>query len=409
MSLVVYAFFYKICMGKCDMIDTKETEGRKRMKKCNSVFLIILMILCISGCGKKEAKYIEVKSDHSIFTDKFYYEQLSAKEKLIYQEIYQGIQNRDNSICIHDILPDKANQILQNIMYDFPEIFWIDGSSSSTQYGETFWELGYTVIEPVYTATQEERARKNAEIDNKTAEILASVPSEISEYEKVKYIYEYLIRHVEYVENAKDNQNIYSALVNGESVCAGYAKANQYLMNKLGIYCTYVTGTAQNENGIEPHAWNIVCLDGKYYYVDVTWADPVKADGQMDDSLIIYDYLCYSDAELSKTHILDDGYAYPICDSEDWNYYRNNQMYYESADEHTLLQAMYESIDLREDAIIFKFANDMLYEEGQDRITNELAEKGALYLGKQYGLREITYSFEKNSILNKVVVYWCYE
>ena len=84
-------------------------------------------------------------------------------------------------------------------------------------------------------------------------------------------------------------------------------------------------------------------------------------------------------------------------------------MYYESAEEQTILQAMYESIDRGEDATIFKFANDILYEEGRGKILSGLVETGALYLGEQYGLREITYSFEENSILDKIVIYWCYE
>lgn len=378
------------------------------MRKWYIVFMMTVMIFFINGCGKKEAEYIEVNVGDSIFNDKFYYEQLSEEEKVVYQEIYQGVQNGESTICIHDILPEKANQILQNVMYDFPEIFWLDGGSSSTQYGETLWEQGYTIVEPVYVYIQEERAEKNAEIERKAEEILASVPAEAGEYEKIKYIYEYLIRHIDYMEDAEDNQNIYSALVNGKSVCAGYAKANQYLLNRLGIYCMYVTGTSQNEDGREAHAWNIVRLDGKFYYVDVTWADPIKTEGQMDDSVIIYDYLCCSEAELLKTHTLDEGYRYPVCDSEDLNYYQKNQMYYESADEETILQAMYESIDRGDDATIFKFANDILYEEGRGRIVSGLAEAGALYLGEQYGLREITYSFEENSILDKVVVYWCY-
>ena len=380
-----------------------------RKRKWYRLFMIVAMLFFINGCGKKEVEYIEVNVDDSMFVDKFYYEQLTEEEKIIYQEIYQGVQNGDNTIQIHDILPDKANQILQNVMYDFPEIFWLDGASSSTQYSETLLEQGYTVIEPVYVYGQEERAKKSAEIKAKAGEILASIPIESGEYEKIKYIYEYLINHIDYVEYAEDNQNIYSALVNGKSVCAGYAKANQFLLNELGIYCTYVTGTSQNEDGTEAHAWNIVRLDGKYYYVDVTWADPIKTEGQIADSIVIYDYLCCSEEELMKTHTLDEGYDYPVCNSEDWNYYQRNQMYYESADEQTILQAMYESIDQGEDATIFKFSNSTLYEEGRGRIINGLAETGALYLGEQYGLREITYSFEENRFLNKIVVYWCYE
>ena len=379
------------------------------MRKWYVVFMMTMTFIFINGCGKKEAEYIEVNIEESIFTDKFYYEQLSEKEKVAYQEVYQGVQNGDSTICIHDILPEKANRILQDVMYDFPEIFWLDGGSSSTQYGETFWEKGYTIVEPVYVYTQEERSKKSAEIERKAANILVSVPKEAGEYEKIKYIYEYLFRHIDYVEDAEDNQNIYSALVNEESVCAGYAKANQYLLNRLGIYCTYVTGTSQNEDGKEAHAWNIVHLDGKYYYVDVTWADPVRHGEDITDSEMIYDYLCCSEAELSNTHTLDEGYTYPVCRSDDLDYYRMHQMYYETADEQVLLQAMHDSIDRGDSATIFKFTNASFYEEGRNKIVNELAEKGALYLGAQYGLQEIRYSYEENNLTNKIIVYWSYE
>ena len=72
--------------------------------------------------------------------------------------------------------------------------------------------------------------------------------------------------------------SIYSVLQNGESVCAGYAKTMQYLAGKAGIFVTYVTGTATDPDTGETqdHAWNLVKCDGKYSYVDTTWADPVS-------------------------------------------------------------------------------------------------------------------------------------
>ena len=380
----------------------------QKKQLCN-FFIMFTIIFLLGGCGKKIPDYIEVNVEDTVFANKFYYSQLSEEEQMIYKEIYQGVQNGDEAIYVHDIAPERANKILENVIYDFPEIFWADGGASSTQYGESIFKLGYTVIEPVYVYDQSSRDLKNAEIEAKAEEILASIPAGYDEYDTIKFIYEYLIRSIDYVEGVADNQNIYSALVNGESVCAGYAKANQYLLNKLGIYCTYVTGVSQNEDGTEAHAWNIVRCNGNYYYVDVTWADPIVDGEQFVESAMVYDYLCCSGEEILKTHTLDEGYDYPVCDSEELNYYRMNQMHYETADKQTLLQAMKESINNGEASTVLKFADEGLYEEARNLIVNGLAEEGALYLGQQYGLWEIRYSYEENYLLNKMVVYWCYE
>ena len=81
---------------------------------------------------------------------------------------------------------------------------------------------------------------------------------------------ENLLDNVSYVDDAGLNQSAYSALVGKESVCAGYARAFQYLMLKLGIPCYTCVGEANGED----HAWNIVIIDGIAYNVDVAWDDP---------------------------------------------------------------------------------------------------------------------------------------
>ena len=88
------------------------------------------------------------------------------------------------------------------------------------------------------------------------------------------------------------NQSAYSALVEGKSVCAGYARAYQYLMQRLGIPCYYCTGFAG-----EDHAWNIVGLDDGYYNVDVTWDDTPGGE---------YDYFNKTDEDYADTHVRRD-------------------------------------------------------------------------------------------------------
>ena len=91
--------------------------------------------------------------------------------------------------------------------------------------------------------------------------MLAGLDADADEYQKILYVYERIVDEVDYDESAPDNQNIYSIFVNRQSVCAGYSKATQYLLEQLGVFCTYVTGkTTEGGN----HAWNLVKCNGDY-------------------------------------------------------------------------------------------------------------------------------------------------
>ena len=364
---------------------------------------LIPLLLC--GCtgggilNIKKPKYQEVNVDEAIFENKFYYEQLSEDGQLIYRELYQGVQDYKKEITIHGTDGEFAGTLLQYIVYDFPEIFWLEGSCTTVVYENT-----HTVLEPIYNHTSEERDVMQVEIEEAADEILAQIPSENSDYEKIKAVYEILINEVAYVEGAEENQNIYSSLVKKASVCAGYARAIQYLLNKLDIYCIYVVGTADGES----HAWNIVNCNGNMYNVDATWGDPLFK-GEKKDTEIMYDFLCCSQAAIDSTHTKDARFDYPSCTSNDLEYYRMNQMYYESADEKTLLKAMYHSIDAKEDCTIFKFASRELYEDARNLLTSKLLEDAAQYLGRTYSINEINCRYSELASFNRLVIYWSYK
>ena len=153
---------------------------------------------------------------------------------------------------------------------------------------------------PEYLYDSEESMRRQKEIESAAQEWLADIPENVSEYEKIKYLYEQIVWRTEYQEGGTDDQNIYSGAANGESVCAGYAKTMQYLAGKVGIFVTYVTGTATDPDTGETqdHAWNLVKCDGKYSYVDTTWADPVWTGEGTQMETIVYDYLCCPQEQL---------------------------------------------------------------------------------------------------------------
>ncbi len=111
------------------------------------------------------------------------------------------------------------------------------------------------------------------------------------------------MEQISYNVSAEMNQSAYSAMVNGEAVCAGYARAFQYLLQQLGIPCYYCTGYAD-----ESHAWNIVALDDGYYNVDVTWDD--AAEGS-------YDFFNKTDADYKDSHVRQDmSVNLPTCNGQ---------------------------------------------------------------------------------------------
>ncbi|MCE5236085.1 MAG: hypothetical protein LLF87_08585 [Eubacteriales bacterium] len=69
------------------------------------------------------------------------------------------------------------------------------------------------------------------------------------------------------------SSEIHNALVNGTTICSGYAQAFSALCNMYGLPCWAVTGYADKDDTDSYHAWNAVLVDGELRYVDVTWAD----------------------------------------------------------------------------------------------------------------------------------------
>ena len=258
--------------------------------------------------------FSEIEIEEKEVAEGYYYQSLSSEDQLIYKALFQGVEKEEECLYLSMTDADRIGEIYGFLLCDRPELFWCTGELHITSYAD------YAEVRPAYSCTGEEWTQKQEQIQEAVQQCLSGIGNEASEYERIKYVFEYLVNTVDYDLNSSDNQNIYSALVNRISVCAGYSRAAQYLLQKIGVECIYVTG---NIPGQGAHAWNIVKCDGNYYQMDVTFGDPVflkqESGEQMPESSINYGYLCCTDEEIFKNHEPDADVIYPACTSMDLN------------------------------------------------------------------------------------------
>lgn len=226
-----------------------------------------------------------------------YYQMLSENQQSVYRQIYANAQNLTEKFAPEKTVSASDVKIaFEAVIGDHPEMFWLE-----TGYSSKYLVNGQCVeIDLKYNSTADDLESAKQRLDAAAQNLITGADSLDSNYEKEKYVHDALASAVTYDLTADMNQSAYSALVNGKSVCAGYARAYQYLLQQLGIPCYYCTGYSGGD-----HAWNIVKLDDGYYNVDVTWDDAAA---------IRYDYFNKTDADFASTHVRQNLSVYlPAC------------------------------------------------------------------------------------------------
>ena len=349
----------------------------------------------ISGEPKEveELRQMEVAQSEEGHQE-YYFKQLTEEEQRVYRELLKGIRAREKEFYLTISDDDSIDRSYHAVLKDHPEIFWVHNRENI--YNTMYSDSDYFVFTLGYTYTDSEIDEIQTAMEQSFQEVRALIPEDAGDYEKVRIVYTYVIDHTRY-QTGEDDQSIAGVFWKKAAVCAGYAGAVQYLLERLDIPCIYVDGSTKGST--EGHAWDIVKIGQEYYYVDATNGDqPDFLNGdaaQLEEhKTIIYDYLCPFPEEYEKTYTPSEELTVPACTARDLDFYVLNQGYFEDYS----WQDIYDYCKMRLDngaaVVRFKFGGQEAFSEAcQELLDDGVVQNVAQYYMKLHGLGQVEYHY----------------
>lgn len=254
------------------------------MKKWFKAALLIGMAVCMVWCNKKDVLAAEGAAVSGTGTETVAVPEfarfaprtvLAESEAQIIQAVHQAVAEQAPSVTV----------VFGDGVVNIPGIFQALLDEQITGYGQgnvAKWNCTYSnnfaTFTFIYHTTVEQELILDAVVQN-----FRIVTEGMTDYQKILYVHNEICKIGTYDYRTSwgrdNNRSAFDILAEGKAVCSGYSLLFQRVMEGLGIECRYVMG--YDEEGAR-HAWNLVCMDGAWYHMDVTYDDP--------DSGIMYWY-----------------------------------------------------------------------------------------------------------------------
>lgn len=191
---------------------------------------------------------------------------------------------------------ENVEEFLKNIVH---KDIYVNSNISKVNWDITGSKAVVSInVNVSYIITPEKRILADKEIDNILSEIIEPY---MNNHEKVKAVHDYIVLNGKYDINSIYYSD-YDLLMEGTSVCNGYALLTYNMLQKLNIPVSLVSGTAAGE----AHIWNMVKLDNYWFHLDTTWDDPIP-----DSDTVSYTYYMLTEKEISKDHTIDENLKVP--------------------------------------------------------------------------------------------------
>lgn len=278
-----------------------------KTKKIISLVLI-LAILFTSGVMIVQEVHAEGTSTgvHDIFVAKDDSKLERFKERVLNRLLYldKAIDVSDLDIAPNEIQYSVNGMDLTGI-YAAREIVRKNpfySTAATTGFPEFTYKDNGCVATVKYTYhpawTQDFVAKVIASYD----EVMALIKPGDSDFAKILKIHDWIVKNVSYGMSTLYYDFGVGALANRKAVCAGYAQCYQFLLSQVGIDSVYIAANTKKE----PHAWNLVKLDGHWFHVDCTWDRGLGVNPNVKHT-----YFMLSDAEFNADGVHSEDWKKP--------------------------------------------------------------------------------------------------
>lgn len=277
------------------------------MKKSAKIYavLIALALLFTAGCGRKTADSDNVESSNEL--PSFISETTTTANDEVSTEKETGTTGENepeeqttDTVVIPETTahttPQTETKGQENVPATKP------AAHDASAYPAYSSSNNYSELTKSYSNVTED------DINTINSILNSIIKPGMTETEKIRTVHNWIVCNTTYNDkyyDRGDSFNHVSNLLNNKTgVCQGYSVTFYIFMKQMGITCTLVMGKTDTVS----HAWNAVKLDGNWYYIDVTWDDPVVngTSNYPGGDNISYEYLLCTYNHISMTHTEDN-------------------------------------------------------------------------------------------------------
>ena len=257
--------------------------------------------------------------------EEFYYQKMGKLQQTAYHNMLKGVRELADEIQLPQLDGESLYWVFFQMRLDHPEIFWATG------FRYKYYQNSPNFIFIPEYLFKKEKIIEHQKAMNARVEKLVRPAMKLSEWEKEKYVHDFICENVCYDKLKKPySHEIIGPLGQGVGVCEGIAKAVKMSVGCAGSVVHHCDLCGNNpEKGIKyRHTWNIVKIG---WCLLIIWMPPLIIHWEKTGKRQIrYDYFNLDDQQIFRDHEPLIAPA-PACTDGDHFYYKEKKLSFTKA------------------------------------------------------------------------------